>query len=165
MKAVTLFILLCVVSVGHAQSVVDSTKRNYSSIHSNNTEAYLGISNHTATLGMNRIYNISRRTSFVYGLSYSRYHQPLREGGEGGALRYQWSFDIPLEFRYYLLPKENRLTAFLYGRVNNSFFDDLDYQPHIEMGAALQYKVSSHSSVFLKMNYAPRAFNTYRSIP
>lgn len=149
-----LFLLLITIQV-RAQEVKLSTREKPRQF-----EAYVGVSNYSTTSGFNRLIDLSRRVTFVYGLSYSRFHQPVLQSESLTSFRFRNSFNVPLEFRYYVLPKENRLTAFMYGRVNNSFFDMQDYQPRIEAGAALEYKVSDRSSVFLRASYSPNFFNS-----
>lgn len=122
--------------------------------------AYLGVTGNGFTSGVFRSVDLSRRFSLNYGVAYSRYYNSGFYNAEGNnGNNYCQSLSIPVEFRYYILPKENRLTAFVFGSVGPSLYDMKHVRPTVKLGGAVQYRINDQSYVqFRVMAYQTRQF-------
>jgi hypothetical protein len=77
-------------------------------------EIYLASGGNGPVTGMRQVWHVSRRLSLVHGLQVMQPNPaslPLEMSTEW---RLDYSLQLPLEVRYYLLPKEKRFTVFLY---------------------------------------------------
>lgn len=126
----------------------------------NDMEAFVGASNVGVTAGVNNVMDLSKRFSFAYGLSYSRYYQHSLSPELNSDRNFQYSFNAPAELRYYLLPKDNRLTAFLFCGVTPMTYRFNTLNVSVKAGAAMQYKINNASSVYFRvLAYQSRMLN------
>ncbi len=157
MKGIFICTLLLNVFCASAQSILKNNIDDRVVKYPRHTEIYFNASYRGNTFGINRIINMHQRISFAYGGAYSIYSNS--RANQEHIVKYKYSLDLPLEVRYYLLPRENRITIFFYCKLNNSFYGNQAYQSNIEMGAAVQLKISDKSSIFFKAAYSPYTFH------
>lgn len=77
-------------------------------------EIYAGWSANGAVTGINHVKYISKRFAVVYGARLSQALPSYTDAEHPFALASALSLQVPLQLRYYMLPKENRLSAFVY---------------------------------------------------
>jgi hypothetical protein len=78
-------------------------------------EHYLASGGDGPVTGLRQVWHVSQRVSLVHGLQvrqpYTAHLSPEMPA------QLQYALELPLEVRYYLLPKEKRFTVFLYGNL------------------------------------------------
>jgi len=126
----------------------------------NQLGAYLAVTGNGFTSGVFKSIDLSRRFSLNYGVAYSQYYNSGFGNAEWNDGRnYHYSLSIPVEFRYYILPKENRLTAFLFSSVGPALYDIKHVRPSVKLGGAVQYRINDQSYIqFRVMAYQARQF-------
>lgn len=158
----TVAVLLALASLGYT-----ATAQTYDRSPTD-MEAFVGVSNTRVTAGVNKVMDLSKRFSFAYGLSYSRYYQHSLSPELNRDGLFQYSINVPAEIRYYILPKDNRLTAFLFCSVTPMTYRFNTLNASLKAGAALQYKINNASSVYFRVlayqNRMPNNGPTFSSL-
>jgi hypothetical protein len=111
-------------------------------------EVYTSVNSNGSTTGINYVASVSRRFSLVYGLHLSRTYNPYFDLEAPNLSVDITSVQVPFQIRYYLLPKDNRLTAFVYTGLTGSFpvsrhVPANNFILNAEAGAQAQYKLFS----------------------
>jgi hypothetical protein len=170
-SALTL-VLLSTLSVNslNAQGVVsDNPATIQTAVPSRSyNEAFFRVGTLGTSFGINHFKDLTPRTAIVIGASYSNY----RMGGfYSDYYRYlpASSTNVYGEFRYYLLPKENQLTAFTYAAVNtgyNQFMNGRKVNLGLEVGGEMRYKISENASISVRTSfYRQNGSNPYMMNP
>jgi hypothetical protein len=80
-------------------------------------ERYLASGGNGPVTGTREVWHVSRRLSLVHGLQVMQSYTASGAPEMPAELQLDYALQLPLEVRYYLLPKENRFTVFLYGNL------------------------------------------------
>jgi hypothetical protein len=101
-------------------------------------EGYFGLSKDGMFGGRRWVKPLSRRISIVYGFAIKHpFDQPF-QAMEGRPAFNGMVPELPLELRYYLLPKENRFTVFMYAQLRPSF---ASASLRLEVGTQARYRL------------------------
>jgi hypothetical protein len=131
-------------------------------------EAFFRVGTLGTSFGLSHLKDLSPRTTVVVGAYYSSYRM-----GSFYSDYYRYlpsnSTNVYGEFRYYLLPKENQLTAFAYAAVNtgyNQFINGRKINLGIEAGGEMRYKISENASISVRTSfYRQNGGNPYMMNP
>jgi len=131
-------------------------------------EAYFRVGTLGTSFGLNHFRDLTPRTAVLIGASYSNF----RTGAfYSDYYRYlpSSSTNIYGEFRYYLLPKDNQLTAFGYVALNsgyNQYINGRKVNLGLEAGGEVRYKISENASISLRTSiYRQNGGNPYGMSP
>jgi hypothetical protein len=85
------------------------------------------------------------RFSLVAGFQLARTYNPYFNFEHGYSPSDAYAFQVPFQFRYYLLPRENRLTAFIFSGISATVPVGRLAQPgsalRMETGGELRYRI------------------------
>jgi hypothetical protein len=136
-------------------------------------EVYASMNSNGSSTGINYLRPVSRRFSLVYGLHLARTYNPYFDLETHNLSVDITSVQVPFQIRYYLLPKDNRLTAFVYTGLTGSFpvsrhISANNFILNAEAGAQAQYRLLSTKNggaafFFVRMPfYRQTIYNKYK---
>lgn len=110
----------------------------------------------TGLMGVNHVWNLNRKLSVVYGVSYSNF---LFKGfdHERPAIISGYRLNAPIELRYYVIPRENKVTSYLFCNYNNLLTykgSNINSTPKINLGLCVQTYVGGSSSVSFRTSFS-----------
>jgi hypothetical protein len=132
-------------------------------------EAFFRVGTLGTSFGINHFKDLTPRTAIVIGASYSNYRMGSSFYSDYYRFLPSYSTNVYGEFRYYLLPKENQLTAFTYAAVNtgyNQFMNGRKVNLGLEVGGEMRYKISENASISVRTSfYRQNGSNPYMMGP
>jgi hypothetical protein len=106
-------------------------------------ELYVSVQGNTTTTGTHYVAALTNKFSLLTGLQFAKSYNPYFNLEHIYAPLAAYSIQVPLQIRYYLLPRENRLTAFIYSGISASVPVGGFTQPgsalRIETGGEVRY--------------------------
>jgi len=146
------------ISSSHAQSIYPGI--GYPS-SSNSTQLYFGYAGGSFA-GISHLKNLTPRTAALVGLTY--FNPSIVRNSNELYTTSQSSYMLHAEWRYYLTPKDNKLTAFTFGALNYGFANSPFNQRQgfnlgIEAGAEIRYKIAENVFFYARTSIYRQNYN------